>query len=91
MHVCPEWTAELDLYLDGELAADDRRRLERHLDACEGCRSGLMRREETKASLRSLACATTCSSEFASVEARRPRPRLRRALAVGGVARRYSP
>ena len=27
MHVCPEWTAELDLYLDGELAADDRRRL----------------------------------------------------------------
>ena len=71
MHVCPEWTAELDLYLDGELAADDRRRLERHLDACEGCRSGLMRREETKASLRSLACATTCSSEFlASVEAR---------------------
>lgn len=62
--VCPDRLAELDLYLDDELAEEDRRDLERHLDACTGCRDGLIRREETKHALRRVGEGATCSPAF---------------------------
>jgi anti-sigma factor ChrR (cupin superfamily) len=36
-----KWTAQLSAYLDGELSADERTDLERHLELCDECRTAL--------------------------------------------------
>ncbi len=38
---CDEFEPMLSAYVDGELAADDRRRIEEHLAGCEACRQSL--------------------------------------------------
>ncbi len=38
---CIELIDGLTEYLDGELSEDQRRRVERHLQGCEGCRAAL--------------------------------------------------
>ena len=35
--VCQEFVELITDYLDGSLSRRDRRRLEKHLDACDGC------------------------------------------------------
>src|SRR5207247_9536933 len=46
-----QWTDRLSEYLDGELAAPERRALEAHLASCDGCRTTLdeLRRVVTNA------------------------------------------
>ncbi len=36
-----KWTAQLSAYLDGELTADKRTDLERHVESCDECRTAL--------------------------------------------------
>jgi anti-sigma factor (TIGR02949 family) len=43
MNQCEEIRARLGLYLDGELEGNERRTVEAHLDACDGCRTVLDR------------------------------------------------
>ncbi|MBP3486249.1 MAG: zf-HC2 domain-containing protein, partial [Oscillospiraceae bacterium] len=39
MNICEEYAALLDLYVDGELAAEDMARVQTHLDRCPACRA----------------------------------------------------
>jgi anti-sigma factor RsiW len=42
------WSERLSAYLDGELAADDRLAVERHVDGCPSCRADLARLGKVK-------------------------------------------
>ena len=39
MNICEEYAALLDLYVDGELTAEDMARVQTHLDRCPACRA----------------------------------------------------
>lgn len=38
---CPEMAVDLSAYFDGELAANERQRMEAHLEICAPCREAL--------------------------------------------------
>jgi anti-sigma factor RsiW len=76
-------------YLGEELAADERRELEAHLDRCEQCRSDVAELRATLAHLESL---ETVSRESAAIHTRslrvvrRRRPAVRVALGLSKIA-----
>jgi anti-sigma factor RsiW len=49
---CERYRDEIEEWLDGELAADERSALERHLNACPGCAQYLSRRRSLGVALK---------------------------------------
>lgn len=64
MRGCSDYVEILDVFLDGELAEQESAELAAHLDACGSCRAALERREHTRAQLKELSCAHSCSDAF---------------------------
>lgn len=71
---CRDLNQHLDLYVDGELARNERLEVEAHTAACAECAGKLRRQRELKRSLRALSVSTPMSPEF--------RERLRGAIAA---------
>lgn len=71
---CRDLNNHIDLYVDGELARNERLEVEAHTASCAECAGLLRQRRELKRSLRSLASSTPMSPEF--------RARLRGAIAA---------
>jgi len=90
------WAGRLSEYLDGDLAADESARLERHLVACAACRDELAGLERVRAWLSADSVAgrdQPSQAEFAAIHARIAgdvvplQPRTRRTwLLAGGLA-----
>jgi anti-sigma factor RsiW len=81
-----EWTAKLDAYLDGELAANEMQALDAHVRSCPACAADVLSRVQLKRSLQSAGKRYRPSAEFrARVQrqmGRHPRPSPWRVWAV---------
>jgi len=73
---CQEFIAQLDEYMDGEMAPGVIDAASAHLHSCSNCQRRLARRHELRASLRSLAVPSPRPEffEHAVSHARRPEP-----------------
>lgn len=61
---CAEWQAKLDLYLDGELSAEDLRAFDSHLRGCSSCAADVLARLQLKRSVQLAGRKFAPSSEF---------------------------
>lgn len=80
---CRNVKSKLNRYLDGELAAEDRGDIERHVGACSACREALERLHAAEAALAQLATAPDVPDGFAErVVARGAQRREQRSVVV---------
>jgi hypothetical protein len=79
------WSDRLSEYLDGELAGDERARLEQHLATCAACRATLVELEAVVRAARGLAPRAPSTDLWTSLE-----PSLERSLEAEVVPRRVA-
>src|SRR5215470_956015 len=70
-----EFTAKLDTYLDGELAADDMKALDAHLRACPSCAADVLGRVQMKRAIKSAGQRFEPSAEFRARMERKLKPK----------------
>ena len=64
--LCEEFSESVDLYVDGELAAQESHALEAHVARCTGCAESLHRAQALKSRLRDMNTASMCPAELRS-------------------------
>lgn len=67
MNECTIDKAHLSAYVDGELTADDRRAVERHLEACEACRRDLATLRAVRGRFEADACPSVAHDEWEEI------------------------
>ena len=61
---CELWSEKLEIYLDGELPAEETRLLDRHVRECPACASDALSRVQLKRAVQVAGKRFTASAEF---------------------------